>query len=89
VYRLPAGGDVLDLVPAYAEGNVMFGDGLTYAELTRRFDAGAELVEVKNGARDGLTTLFVVSESGELTVMTDGRRPAPRPGETSICLSPP
>jgi NhaP-type Na+/H+ or K+/H+ antiporter len=86
VYRLPAGDDVLDLVPVYGEGNVLFGDELTYAELTRRFDGGAELVEVRDGARNGLTTLFVVSGSGELTVMTGGRDPAVQPGDTRICL---
>jgi NhaP-type Na+/H+ or K+/H+ antiporter len=95
VYRLPASGDVLDLVPTYAEGNILFQDDLTYAELTRRFEAGAKLVEVRPengsdrqaGRGDGLTTLFVVSESGELTVATGARQPSAGPGDTKICLT--
>ncbi len=95
VYRLPTSGDVLDLVPTYAEGNIMFQDDFTYAELTRRFEAGAKLVEVRSehgsdrqaAAGDGLTTLFVVSESGELTVATSGQQPSIRPGDTRICLA--
>jgi NhaP-type Na+/H+ or K+/H+ antiporter len=88
VYRLPSGDDVLDLVPAYAEGSILFGEDLTYSELTRRFEAGAELVEVKAASSDGLTTLFVVGESGDLTVVTGGQRPAFQPGDTRICLTP-
>jgi hypothetical protein len=89
VYRLPAGDHVLDLVPAYAEGSVLFDEGLTYAELTRRFDAGAELVESDGAPRADLTTLFVIGEDGELTVVTAGRPPAARPGDTKICLRSP
>jgi NhaP-type Na+/H+ or K+/H+ antiporter len=86
VYRLPAGDDVLELVPAYAEGSILFGDDLTYSELTRRFESGARIVEVGHES-DGLTTLFVVSETGELTVATGGQQPAPQPGDTRICLT--
>jgi hypothetical protein len=89
VFRLPAADDVLDLVPAYAEGSILFDEGLTYPELTKRFDAGAELVEVNGAAGGHLTTLFVVSESGELTVVTAGRPPVWRPGDTKICLRSP
>jgi NhaP-type Na+/H+ or K+/H+ antiporter len=89
VFRLPAADDVLDLVPAYAEGSILFDEGLTYPELTKRFDAGAELVEVNGAAGAHLTTLFVVSESGELTVVTAGRPLVWRPGDTKICLRSP
>jgi NhaP-type Na+/H+ or K+/H+ antiporter len=89
VYRLPAGDHVLDLVPAYAEGSILFGEDLTYAELTRRFDAGAELVESDSAPGDGLTALFVVGESGELTVVTAGQPPVTRPGDVNICLRSP
>jgi hypothetical protein len=89
VFRLPAGDDVLDLVPVYAEGSVLFGEELTYSELTRRFDAGAELVEVNGTPGDHLTTLFVVSASGELTVATAGRAPVAGAGDTRICLRSP
>jgi NhaP-type Na+/H+ or K+/H+ antiporter len=89
VYRLPAGDHVLDLVPAYAEGSVLFDEDLTYAELTERFDAGAELVEVNGAPGDQLTTLFVIGETGDLTVVTAGRPPVTRPGDTKICLRSP
>jgi NhaP-type Na+/H+ or K+/H+ antiporter len=92
VYRLRPGGEVLDLVPGYAEGDILFGDDLTYSELTRRFDAGAQLVEVGADAgadaRDGLTTLFVVRDSGDLGVVTSRRRPVVGPGDKRICLTP-
>jgi NhaP-type Na+/H+ or K+/H+ antiporter len=70
VYRLAAGGSLLDLVPRYAEGNVLFGSELTFAELSRRFDAGAELVIGHSTAQPGMTLLFVVSPAGRLRVVT-------------------
>jgi NhaP-type Na+/H+ or K+/H+ antiporter len=91
VYRLSPAGEVLDLVPPYAEGNILFGADLTYPELTRRFEAGAALVEVDAPDRldthDALATLFVVSGSGELTVVTSGSRPEYGPGDKRICLT--
>ncbi len=50
VYRLAPAGAELDLVPAYAEGGMLFDERLTYAELTRRFQAGAGVVELAPGA---------------------------------------
>jgi NhaP-type Na+/H+ or K+/H+ antiporter/kynurenine formamidase len=44
VYRLAPGSDLLDLVPRYAEGRILFGHDLTFDELTRRFEEGATLV---------------------------------------------
>ena len=84
VYRLSPGGELLDLVPAYAEGRILFGENLTFSELTRRFDAGAGLVEVA-GAENGVTPLFIV-DSGALTILTAGLRPAPAAGATTIGL---
>jgi NhaP-type Na+/H+ or K+/H+ antiporter len=91
VYRLSPAGEVLDLVPPYAEGNILFRAELTYPELTRRFEAGAALVQLESADRldddDALATLFVVSASGELTVVTSGQRPAHGPGDKLICLT--
>ena len=91
VYRLSPAGEVLDLVPPYAEGNILFRADLTYPELTRRFEAGAALVQVEPADRldddDALATLFVVSRSGELTVVTSGERPAYDQGDRLICLT--
>jgi NhaP-type Na+/H+ or K+/H+ antiporter len=85
VYRLPPRGELLDLVPAYAEGKILFGEDLTFAELTRRFDAGARLVAVADD-RDGVRPLFVVT-GGELTVVTAGLRPEVAAGDITIGLA--
>jgi hypothetical protein len=87
VYRLPPGGELLDLVPSFAEGRILFGEELTFSELTRRFDEGAGLVEVR-GDSDGVTPLFVL-DGGALTIVTAGRRAAPAAGATTIGLGPP
>jgi NhaP-type Na+/H+ or K+/H+ antiporter len=85
VYRLSPRGELLDLVPAYAEGRILFGEDLTFAELTRRFDAGARLVEVPDD-RDGVTPLFVLT-GGDLTVVTAGLAPDVAAGDTTIGLA--
>jgi NhaP-type Na+/H+ or K+/H+ antiporter len=85
VYRLPPRGELLDLVPGYAEGRILFGEELTFAELTRRFDAGARLVEVADD-HNGVTPLFVLSR-GELTIMTAGIRLEVSAGDTTIGLT--
>jgi NhaP-type Na+/H+ or K+/H+ antiporter len=95
VYRLSEGSELLDLVPAYAEGRTLFDGGLTFTELTRRFDAGANLVGLPaDGAANGpiapserWTLLFVVSPTGQLQVATTAARPAPSDGDTTIWLA--
>jgi NhaP-type Na+/H+ or K+/H+ antiporter len=84
VYRLPPRGELLDLVPAYAEGRILFREDLTFSELTRRFDAGERLVEV-TGDHDGVTPLFILTGS-ELTIVTAGPRHEPTAGDTTIGL---
>jgi NhaP-type Na+/H+ or K+/H+ antiporter len=90
VYRLAAGSDLLDIEPAYAEGRTLFTAELTHAELTRRFEAGGELVssdDVDAGEGEGMTPLFVVSATGELRVVRAGRRHRQTAGETTIWLA--
>jgi NhaP-type Na+/H+ or K+/H+ antiporter len=87
VYRLPAQGELLDLVPRYAEGCILFGEEFTFAELTRRFGAGARLVKMPS-AQDGLTPLFLL-RGGRLIVVTAGLRADPAKGDTMICLAAP
>jgi NhaP-type Na+/H+ or K+/H+ antiporter len=84
VYRLPAQGELLDLVPEYAEGRILFGEEFTFAELTRRFEAGGQLVEVR-GPGNGVTPLFFLAGGG-LTVVTDGARAEPAEDGTTIGL---
>src|SRR5919108_746193 len=84
VYRLSPGGELLDLVPAYAEGRILFGENLTFSELTRRGDARGGGGEGA-GAAGGVSPLFVV-DGGALTIVTAGPRPAPAAGATTIGL---
>jgi NhaP-type Na+/H+ or K+/H+ antiporter len=89
VYRLAAGGEVLDLVPRYAEGRTLFGRDLTYAELSERFAGGATVVAepaLGRTHRDGSRLLFVVSRTGALRVATGAHDLAPRAGEIAIWL---
>ena len=85
VFRLPPSGELLDFVPAYAEGQILFGKELTFAELTRRFDAGARLVEV-SGDGDGVTPLFVLRRS-ELRTVTAGLNPNASAGDRVIAVT--
>jgi hypothetical protein len=85
VYRLPARAELLDLVPAYAEGQILFDEELTFSELTRRFDAGARLVQATED-RDGMTPVFVLAGC-ELTVVTAGGRPDTTAGHTTIGIT--
>jgi NhaP-type Na+/H+ or K+/H+ antiporter len=87
VYRLPARVGQLDVLPEHDEGRILFGEEFTFAELTRRFDAGGRLVEVP-GAGHGVTPLFIL-RSGRLTVVTTGLPAGPAEGDTTIGLAAP
>jgi NhaP-type Na+/H+ or K+/H+ antiporter len=93
VFRLAPGPGLLDLVPSYAEGGILFGDDLTYSEFTRRFEAGARIEEVSEGALrrggNGSTPLFALTADGGLRVMTADRPAGLETGEKAICLSGP
>jgi NhaP-type Na+/H+ or K+/H+ antiporter len=93
VYRLAPQPGTLDLVPEYAEGGILFGQDLTYAELTRRFEAGAQLVELSadrdfdQGGGNGVTPLFFVTGSGGFRAITADTRSEPSGSATAICLA--
>ena len=81
---------------AMADGAVRSYDrpvALTYAELTRRFEAGARIEEVSEKGlgrgTSGSTPLFALTEDGRLRVMTDDRPTALESDEKGICLSDP
>jgi NhaP-type Na+/H+ or K+/H+ antiporter len=92
VYRLSPHGPLIDLVPRYAEGRILFGPDLTFAELTRRFDAGGHLVASPVG--DGAPSLgagrsrllFIVSATGKLTVVSAGAPEEPPADARGIWL---
>jgi NhaP-type Na+/H+ or K+/H+ antiporter len=92
VYRLPPGPGALDLVPAYAEGGLLFARELTYLELSRRFQAGAQVVELarddRGGDPDGTIPLFILRADGGLEVSTADFQPDLGGGARAICLRP-
>lgn len=85
-----------DMEPAFADadGGVLFADGLTFPELSRRFEAGARLVELPypNGSErrpfvEGLTPFFIAGRDGRLRVVVAGREVTADPGDKAICLA--
>jgi NhaP-type Na+/H+ or K+/H+ antiporter len=90
VYWIAPRSELLDLVPRYAEGRVLFGSDLTFDEITRSFDDGAEVIAAPADRRDrrseGARLLFTISPAGGLKVMTAVDRGQPSPGETGIWL---
>ena len=94
VYRLPPSEGGSEPAPAYAEGALLFAEGLTFGELSRHFEAGARIVErrVEGDSDTGpegedLTPLFLVSGSGDLRVGTAGAPLDASTGDTIICLA--
>jgi NhaP-type Na+/H+ or K+/H+ antiporter len=94
VYRLAPARGSLELVPAYAEGGLLFGEGLTHAELTRRVEAGARIVELgpdelRDGINDEVVPLFALTGDGGLRIVTADTGFEPDGAERAICLAPP
>lgn len=88
VFRLVPGGGEIDLLPAFAEGELLFDPSLTYRELERRFGDGARLVEggAGTGGPEGVP-LFGADENGNLVVVTAGSSESEVPGERRLVLS--
>jgi NhaP-type Na+/H+ or K+/H+ antiporter len=94
VYRLTPAAGSLDLVPAYAEGGLLFGEDLTHAELSRRLAEGDRIVELRpdelrRAAAAGVVGLFVLTADGGLRIVSAGARFDPDGAERAICLAPP
>ncbi|MFF5336963.1 cation:proton antiporter [Streptomyces sp. NPDC013181] len=71
-----------------AGGDVLFGPGLSGAEIAARYRAGAR-VETRTAdgpLPEGVRVLFAVGLEGRLEVATDGGRPEPAPGDTLVVL---
>jgi len=79
-----------DLAPPPDEAGIIAGEPLTAAELGRRFERGARLVQDGAG-RDGrpgpALPLFVVTPTGRMRVVTPAHPPDPQPGDTVIALA--
>lgn len=94
VFRLAPDASMQDLLPPAGEGGILRSRDLTFAEVSRRFDAGERFVSVTvdgsglNQAGQG-DVLFVVSPEHRLRAVADGGQPAVVTGDTVICLAPP
>lgn len=91
VYRLPPEDELLDLVPRDAEGHILFARDLTFGELSRRFEAGAELAvapvaDPPAASSDDTRILFVVSPGGMLRIATARQQIQPAAGDTVVWL---
>jgi NhaP-type Na+/H+ or K+/H+ antiporter len=87
VYRLAP--DQSDAVLDVTQGGILFAEDLTFAELTRRFEAGAALVEApsEDGEQNGAKApLFVVKADGDLEVVTAGQKFETAQGDHTISL---
>jgi NhaP-type Na+/H+ or K+/H+ antiporter len=92
VYRVAPDSEQPDLLPPWGEVGILGGDALTFAELSRRFAAGARITE--RGSDEGTARsdgtdvpLFAVAPNGRLSVAADGRSPTVRPGDSVIVLA--
>lgn len=91
VHRLGPPSASHGVVAPYTGGDALFGAGLTGAELTRRYEAGARVLTQPSdgGVPAGHELLFVVRRDGRLMPVTGTGTPAPERGDTLVLLSPP
>jgi NhaP-type Na+/H+ or K+/H+ antiporter len=83
--------------PSHLRGRNLFAEGATYDALDHRFAEGQVVKATKLSQEfdykafrerygEDALVLFVVTESGNLTVCTADKAPSPKPGQTLICL---
>jgi NhaP-type Na+/H+ or K+/H+ antiporter len=92
VYRLSPSSAETDPVPAYAEGAILFAKDLTYPELARRFESGAQVSQLSADGRSPgqhatARLLFLVGGDGKLRPARAGDQVEAQPGDTSIWLA--
>ena len=94
VFRVAPDPAAQDLLPPAGEGGILGSRDLTFAEISRRFEAGARFTSLTveqsglSQGRDG-ELLFAVSPDGRLSVAADGGQPAIAGGDIVICLAQP
>jgi len=92
VYRIAPDPDEPDLVPPASAADILGGEGLTRAELTRLLARGARLVRTTLDGSDRVevpvdgTLLFVIGANGEMRAATHDDRQQIRAGDTVIQL---
>lgn len=94
VFRVAPDPAAQDLLPPAGEGGILGSRDLTFAEISRRFAAGARFLSLTGDQsvqtqRGQGELLFAVSPDGRLSVGTEDGRPALVAGDTLICLVPP
>ncbi len=94
VYRVAPDPDSPDLLPPSTETGILGSAALTFAELDRRFDAGARFVRRDGGAArgpdsmpDAAVPILAVTANGNLKVAVAGRPLETGSGDTVIVLS--
>ena len=100
IYQLPPKGEEgspREMVSQHLQGRFLFGTGITYTYLSRRFDEGAVIRTTKLTQEfdyddfralygEEAIPLFSVGQSGNLMVFTRDNPPSPRPGQILISL---
>jgi NhaP-type Na+/H+ or K+/H+ antiporter len=87
VFRLAPHPDEPDLMPPSREAGVLGNRSLTFAELDRRFAAGARLVTGNAEVSQSSVPLFAVASDGKISIAADGRPLDVRAGDTVIALA--
>lgn len=99
-YQLPPKGELKEKTKTAAHlrrGRLLFGAGITYQELQRRFNEGAKVKRTRLTEEFGLAdfaaqygpealTLFIASDDGTLTVMSTDTTEKPKPRQWLISL---
>ncbi|MFC1874930.1 cation:proton antiporter [Chloroflexota bacterium] len=99
VYQLPAGGEEQKkkAVSQHLRGRLLFAPDATYSYLAKRFASGAttrttELTEgfdydaFKGYYGESALPLFLIDQSGKMTVFTADNPPKPKPGQKLISI---
>ncbi|MGF1472211.1 MAG: cation:proton antiporter [Rubrobacteraceae bacterium] len=81
-------------LPGDVHGRLLFGEDLTFTRLSELFENGAKIerseLPGRNGyEKEGYIPLFLVDETGKLTMFATDHHPTPRPNQTVAYLSVP
>ncbi len=90
VYRLAPPLRSHGVVAPYANGEILFGDGLTRLAVSDRYHDGARIVVQRTGNElpAGHDLLFVVRADGQLAAVTHTSTPVPLAGDITVSLGP-